>query len=80
MQLPIIRQLVEKHSLAELKTAEDQIMNEQPCPIPDAGKDEGEQLTHLLAAIWIKEEMEKDNVDAPTALRRYTQRVRESIS
>jgi hypothetical protein len=80
MQLPIIRRLVEKHSLAELKEAENQIMNDQPCAISDAGNDEGEQLTHLLAAIWIKEEMEKENIDAGTALRRYTQRVRESIN
>jgi hypothetical protein len=80
MQLPIIRQLGEKYSLAELKAAENQIMNGQPCPIPNSGKDEGEQLTHLLAAIWVKEEMEKENIDAGTALRRYTQRVRNSIT
>lgn len=80
MQLPIIRQLVEKHSLAELQEAESQIMEDKPCPITDSGKDEGEQLTHLLAAIWVKEEMEKENIDSGTALRRYTQRVRDSIS
>jgi hypothetical protein len=44
------------------------------------GSDEGEQLTHAIAAIWILERMQEANVDFKTALREYTQKVRESIN
>jgi hypothetical protein len=44
------------------------------------GKDEGEKLTHILATIHILEDMEKSGCDHRTALRNYTQRVRNSIS
>ncbi len=44
------------------------------------GKDEGEQLTHVLAAIFILEHMAENGVDLKTALREYTLKVRNSIS
>ena len=44
-----------------------------------AGEDEGEQLTHVLAAIYIKEHMEEHGSDLKTALREYTLKVRNSI-
>jgi len=53
---------------------------EQTPAILVEGKDEGEKLTHILAAIHILEDMQKNNLDARTALRNYTQRVRNSIS
>jgi hypothetical protein len=49
-------------------------------PFEVEGSDEGEKLTHILAAIWILEQMESTRVDFKTALREYTQKVRESIS
>jgi hypothetical protein len=55
-------------------------MNELAPSIAIEGKDEGEQLTHVLAAIQILEDVRDNSIDVRTALRNYTQRVRNSIS
>ncbi len=80
MQIAVIKQLAETHSTAQLREAEDAIINEQKPAIHVDGKDEGEQLTHILAAIEIHNDMEKNSIDFRTALRNYTQRVRNSIN
>ena len=80
MQIAVIKQLAETHVTAELLAAEEAILNEQKPAIPIEGKDEGEQLTHVLAAIEIHNDMLKNGIDFRTALRNYTQRVRNSIN
>jgi len=80
MQLPEIKRLVETYKVEELQLAEEALMNEQPLAITVEGKDEGEQLTHILAAIDILSDMQKNGLDARTVLRNYTQRVRNSIN
>jgi hypothetical protein len=80
MQLPEIKRLVETYKVDELRLAEEALINEAPLVITVEGKDEGEQLTHILAAIDILFEMQKNGLDARTALRNYTQRVRNSIN
>lgn len=80
MQIAVIKQLAETYTTAELRAAEDAIINEQQHAIHVEGKDEGEQLTHVLAAIEIHNDMEKNGLDFRSALRNYTQRVRNSIS
>ncbi|MFN4234635.1 MAG: DUF6952 family protein [Bacteroidia bacterium] len=80
MKLPIIKQLAETYTIEQLKAAEEAILNEQKPEIKIEGSDEGEQLTHVIAAISILEDMNKNKVDIRTALRNYTQRVRNSIS
>jgi hypothetical protein len=80
MKIPVIKKLVETQSLEQLQTAEMAIINEQPLPFEIEGNDEGEQLTHAIAAIWILERMRDGNVDFKTALREYTHKVRESIN
>ncbi len=80
MKLPVIKQLVENHSLEDLKKAETAIEEGESPNIEIKGEDEGEQFTHVIAAVWIKEKMEKDGVDARAAMREYTQKVRNSIS
>ena len=77
--MPIIKKLVETASFEELETAELSILEEQQPDIEVEGDDEGEQLTHVMAAIWIKKEMEKEGIPFPKALRAYTQKVRVSI-
>ncbi|MES2621819.1 MAG: hypothetical protein V4615_13295 [Bacteroidota bacterium] len=79
MQIPVIKKLAEAYSLEQLKTAEDALCNEQKPAIEIEGKDEGEQLTHVLAAIDILTDMQSNKVDLRTALRNYSQRVRNSI-
>jgi hypothetical protein len=80
MQVAIIKQLAETHTTAELLAAEEAILNEQAPAIPVEGKDEGERLTHVLAAIEIHNDMLKNGIDFRTALRNYSQRVRNSIN
>lgn len=79
MKIPAIKKLVESYAVEELKTAEEAIYNEHKPQIEIEGDDEGEKLTHILAAIEILEQM-KQGKDFKTALRDYTQRVRKSIS
>ena len=79
MKIPAIKLLVESFTTAELQQAEASLMNEQPLGIEVPGDDEGEQLTHILAAIEIQNHM-ASGMAFPQALRQYTQRVRTSIS
>lgn len=80
MKIPAIKKLVEQRTISELMAAEAALMEEQPLPIEVEGSDEGEQLTHVLAALFILHEMQKSGVEFTTALRTYTQKVRTSIS
>lgn len=80
MQVPVIKQLAETYTTQQLRDAEDAILDERVPAIEVEGKDEGEKLTHVLAAIEIHHDMEKNSLDFRTALRNYTQRVRNSIS
>jgi hypothetical protein len=79
MKLPVIKKLVETASMEQLSAAEDAILNELPPAIDVEGIDDGEKLTHLMAAQFILNEMGK-GVDYPTAMRTYTAKVRTSIS
>ncbi|TVR76092.1 MAG: hypothetical protein EA412_14420 [Chitinophagaceae bacterium] len=80
MKLAVIKKLVNLYELDELKAAEESILNEDTPEIEVDGKDEGEQLTHVSAAIWIIEKMESDDLELSKAIRAYSQRVRDSIS
>jgi hypothetical protein len=80
MKLPVVKSLVDNYSLEQLQQAEEALMNEEKPAIAIEGDDEGEQLTHVLAAAWIIEHMQTNNVEYKLALREYTKKVRESIS
>lgn len=79
MKIPAIKKLVESYSLPQLQEAEAALMEEQKPSIEIGGDDEGEQLTHILASIYIKEKMEQNNTPFNQALRDFSQRVRNSI-
>ncbi len=79
MQLPVIKLLAETYTKEQLREAENTLYEEQQPKINIEGKDEGEQLTHVLAAISILEDVEK-GTELRMAIRNYTQRVRNSIS
>lgn len=80
MKIPSIKKIAETYSVDVLRRAENALLEEQKPEIEIEGSDEGEQLTHVIAAIEIKEQMVKEGVPFPTALRNYTVRVRNSIS
>ena len=81
MQLPVIKKMTGDYSLSQLKEAEKALVEEEKPAIDIDGEDEGEQLTHVLAAIWIIEKM-NDGSGTPfnKAMREYTQKVRTSIT
>jgi len=80
MELSVIKEMAGKYSLQELESAENLLLNEQKPDIEIEGEDEGEQLTHVIAAIWLKKEMENEDIPLPKAMRNYVQKVRKSIS
>jgi hypothetical protein len=80
MKIPIIKKLVEIESYENLQKAEEAILNGEKLEIEVDGEDEGEQLTHVIAAMWIQEKMKEEGLDFKTALREYTKKVRESIN
>lgn len=80
MKIPAIKKLVENVSMEELMAAEEEIVDQERCTLAVDGEDEGEQLTHVIAAIYIKDQIEKRDLDFKTALREYTKMVRDSIS
>lgn len=81
MKIPAIKKLIEaKYTLEMLDEAEIAILNEEEPRILIEGDDDGEQLTHIIAAKWIIEDMQERAVDFKTSLRGYTEKVRNSIS
>ena len=80
MKIPVVKVLVENHTIDELREAEDALIKETTLPFEVGGDDEGEKLTHILAAIFVLERMTHEGTDFKAALRNYTRMVRESIS
>ena len=80
MKIPAIKKLVETYSITELEKAEADITEGIAPAIEIDGSDEGEQLTHVIAAVYILTEMAKQKLDFKDALREYTKKVRDSIS
>ena len=80
MKIPVIKKLAEQFSIAELEQAEAAYYEELQPEIEIPGEDEGEQLTHVIAALEILREVSSTGCEFNTALRNYTQRVRNSIS
>lgn len=80
MKVNVVKQLAETHSIQALTENLLLIENGEPLSIEVGGDDEGEQMTHLLGAIWILEQMMVNSTDLKTELRKFTARVRNSIS
>lgn len=80
MKIPLIKELVEHYSILELEKAENNILEGEAVNIQVGGEDEGEQLTHVIAASFILKEMDLNKIEFKDALRVYTKKVRESIN
>lgn len=80
MKILAVKDLVEIYDDVQLAAMEESIMKglEPDKPIP--GDDEGEQLTHILAARWVMQTVQATGCDVMTAIRQYSQRVRKSLS
>ncbi|RYD78338.1 MAG: hypothetical protein EOP53_11375 [Sphingobacteriales bacterium] len=80
MNIGAIKTLVDTHDLFTLQQLQNELEEEKTLTHDVPGEDEGEKLTHLLGAIWIKEKMFENATDYKTELRNFTSRVRGSIS
>ena len=80
MKINAIKDLVENHSKETIEELTRQLENGEPLSHEVGGDDEGEQLTHLLGASWIMQQIEEKGTDFKTELRNFTARVRGSIS
>lgn len=79
MNIAAIQSLVASVPLVSLQGAATALTEERAPEIDIAGNDEGERLTHVLAAIWILQHMHQTGNDVATSLRAYTRKVRSSI-
>jgi hypothetical protein len=80
MKIPAIKRLVETQTLPSLLAAEEALLDERQPEFVVEGEDEGEQLTHVFAAIFILNHIQDHGVEFKEALREYTKKVRVSIS
>ncbi len=80
MKMPVIKRLVETQTLQALVAAEEALLEEQTPAFEVEGEDEGEKLTHVFAAIFIRNHMQDHGSEFKEALREYTKKVRVSIS
>ena len=79
MKRTSIKKLVENETLGNLRKAETAIVEEKVPPIEVEGENEGEKLTHVLAASWILEKIKKGKMNFQEAFRAYAKRVRSAI-
>jgi len=79
MNITSIKKTVDAFTMEQLIQAEQDLLNDIPLQVDIEGYDEGEKLTHILAAIFCKHEMEKQEININQAIRLYSQRVRGSI-
>jgi len=80
MKAAAIRKLAKEYDLETLRKAEEALLEEQDPGITIDGDDEGDQLTNLNGAIWVREQVDKNGTDLKTEVRNFTERVRNSIS
>ena len=79
MKLPAIKQLASMYDLAILAKAEADLCEGRQLEIEVPGDDEGEQLTHIMGAQHVLQKVAA-GMDANTAVRDFTQRVRSCLN
>jgi hypothetical protein len=80
MKINALRKLCQDYDLKTLKQLEEELVEEKPLSLEVEGEDEGEQLTHIMGAIWILEQANDNGTDVKTELRNFSNRVRNSIN
>ena len=76
MNIASIKELVEAHTDHELQQAEADILEGKDLSIMVPGEDEGEQLTHILAALWVIQNMKESFISQISAWKGSRQRPR----
>lgn len=79
MKFNVIKKLASDVTLDELQKAASALEEGETLQIEVGGDDEGEQLTHILGAIWICEQVEQ-GAEFKDAFRQFAQRVRTTLN
>jgi len=79
MKIPVIRELAQKYTTAELTEAGDAFENERKNTLEVAGEDEGEILTNLLVAAVIRSKMDS-GLSLQDALREHSKSLQGLLS
>lgn len=74
-----IKRLVNETTIPVLETARGDLLRGVSPGIVVEGAHDGERLTHVLAAILIRQEMDSHKLNYVEALRRFLKRVREAV-
>lgn len=80
MQIGVIKNLISRYDLSTLKELEAQLTEGEELSHEVDGVDEGEQLTHIMGAIWSIEKAQENGGDPQKEVRNFIARVRKSIS
>jgi hypothetical protein len=79
LKLDIVRRLASEHGIAKLDEAIAAYERDRTNLLGAEGADEGETLSHLLTARFVRERMSQ-GMDMNAALREYAQRVKSFVS
>ena len=79
MNVSVVRKLVETRSVENLLEVEKALIMDEPLPFEIEGNDGSQQLSHAIAALWIKEVMNEQDLSFQQALDDYIRQVRETI-
>lgn len=80
MKLSEIKRIAVTYPIEQLKQAEADILAGKTPEIEVNGEDDGEKLTHILASIDVITLMNENQLDLNAAVRKFSERVRSSIS
>ena len=75
----VVKDFAQRHTKHELDEAVEAFERDLSNPLNVPGKDDGEKLSHLLVASFLRERMDQ-GTPINDALREYTQRVRSMIA
>ena len=71
MEIETVKFLVETYPRIELEEAQEAILNGKAPEMEVSGYSEAEKLSQLIAAIWVLEKMNQEQVDFVTAFEAY---------
>jgi len=80
MKTNAIRDLVIHKTLHELEILRLGLIGAEAGHEAIPGADRAEKLTHVLAAIWVKQQIENQGISLADSVRRFGARVRNTIS
>ncbi|MGI9545169.1 MAG: DUF6952 family protein [Cyclobacteriaceae bacterium] len=76
MEFDSIKFLVETFPRIELEEAQEAIVNGHDPEIKLSGRSDGERLSEVIAALWVLEKMNQEQVDIVTAFSAYQESLR----